>query len=114
MPQLVALKLNKEFKRAYFQGKYKAHPLLVSYRVKNRVGTPRVGITTSKKAGGAVQRNRCRRIIRQAFYELCRETPGAYDGFDYVFVARSLTARAKCGEVKAVMKRELDVLANMR
>ena len=35
----------------------------------------RVGIVASKKLGGAVQRNRARRVIRRAFYEIERDTP---------------------------------------
>ena len=40
-------------------------PVVVTYVLKNRAGTVRVGITTSKKIGGAVQRNRARRVIRE-------------------------------------------------
>ena len=105
MQELVTLKLNKEFRRAYFQGKYKAHPLLVTYRVKNRAGVPRYGITTSKKIGCAVKRNRARRVIRQAYAALLREGvfPG---GFDYVFVARPKTPAVKMDEVKEVMQKQ--------
>ena len=35
----------------------------------------RVGIVASKKLGGAVQRNRARRLIRRAFFEIERDTP---------------------------------------
>ena len=35
----------------------------------------RVGIVASKKLGGAVERNRARRLIRRAFFEIERETP---------------------------------------
>lgn len=33
----------------------------------NKLGTCRLGITASKKAGGAVQRNRIKRIVREFF-----------------------------------------------
>ena len=35
----------------------------------------RVGIVASKKLGGAVQRNRARRVIRRAFFEIERDSP---------------------------------------
>ena len=35
----------------------------------------RVGIVASKKLGGAVLRNRARRVIRRAFWEIENETP---------------------------------------
>ena len=44
----------------------------------------RLGITVGKKVGGAVQRNRARRIIRQAY----RETESMFPtGLDLVIVA---------------------------
>jgi len=76
------IKLNKEFKRAYFQGKFKAHPLLTTYQVKNRFGGPRLGITTSKKIGGAVDRNRARRIIKAAYRMLLAEEPQLFSAYD--------------------------------
>ncbi len=109
---LIPLKLNKEFKRAYFQGRYKAHPLLVSYRVKNRYKRPRVGITTSKKIGGAVSRNRARRIIRQACRELLAEEPSLFGGNDFVFVAREHTPASTSVEIKKIMRSELLFLKN--
>ncbi len=114
MPELVSIKLNKEFKRAYFQGKFKAHPLLVSYRVKNRNRQPRIGITTSKKIGCAVKRNRARRIIRQAYRELLTECPDLFGGFDFVFVAREKTPASTSREIKEVMKKQLLLLKNQQ
>lgn len=110
LPPLNSLKLNKEFRRAYYQGGYKAHPLLVSYRVRNRLRLPRVGITTGKKIGCAVRRNRARRILRQACRELMREEPQLFGGFDFVFVAREQTPDSTTREVKKVMRKQLTAL----
>lgn len=110
MPNVRTIKLNKEFRRAYYQGKYKAHPLLVTYRVKNREKQPRFGITTSKKLGCAVKRNRARRIIRQAFWELLAADESLLEGYDYVFVARSATVDSTTKEVKQVMKKQIEKL----
>lgn len=114
MPKLQAIKLNKDFRRAYYQGKFKAHPLLVTYRVGGRGNSvePRVGITTSKKIGSAVQRNRARRIIRQAFAELLREERDLFGSSDFVFVARAQTPDSTTAEVKKVMHKQLLFLAN--
>lgn len=50
-------------------------------------GPPRFGLTVTRKAGGAVERNRMRRRLREA---VRRAAPlEARPGFDYVIVARS-------------------------
>ena len=54
MPSYVSLNLNKDFLRLYHRGKSCAKPALVVYAMKNRTGLCRVGITTSKKIGNAV------------------------------------------------------------
>ena len=61
---------NKEFARAYARGKAFVHPKLVLYVMKNRLGHTRVGITATKKIGNAVHRNRARRVIRAALYQM--------------------------------------------
>ena len=101
MVKMCTLKLNKEFKTAYYHGKTYVHPLLVLYARKNKFKQQRVGITTGKKIGGAVQRNRCRRIIREA-YRQCR--PHITGNYDFVFVARNATTHAKSTELCAVME----------
>jgi ribonuclease P protein component len=109
MKNITTIKLNKEFKRAYFQGKYKPHPLLVTYLVKNRLGINRVGITTSKKIGKAVERNRARRVIRAAYLQI-RDQIDFPCGYDLVFVARSKTAETKSTELEKVMLKQLRFL----
>lgn len=106
MKNVVTLKLNKEYKRAYFQGKYKAHPFLVTYLIKNRKGENRIGITTSKKIGKAVERNRARRVIRAAYLSV-REEITFPAGYDLVFVARPLTAQQKSTAIAKTMKKQI-------
>jgi ribonuclease P protein component len=48
--------------------------------------TPRIGLTVTKKAGGAVERNRMRRRLRQAVRQIA--PMAARPGHDYVIVAR--------------------------
>lgn len=107
MRKIRTLKLNKEFKRAYYSRSFKAHPMLVTYRVRNSGGETRIGITSSKKIGCAVKRNRSRRIIRAAFYELLKECPEYISGYDFVFVARNSTTEIGTNEIKEVMKKQL-------
>lgn len=55
----------------------------------------RVGIVASKKLGGAVQRNRARRVIRRAFYEIERDTP-LLKGKLIVITAREYLVKGSC------------------
>ena len=80
-----ALKLNHIFRRLYATPG-QANGLMVLYAKKNRLGKNRVGITVSKKLGGAVVRNRVRRRLREVYrIHESRFLPG----FDIVIVARS-------------------------
>ena len=103
MKKTLTLKENREFRRAYGKGKSYVSPLLVTYVCKSRLGCYRYGITTGKKIGNAVCRNRARRIIRAAYAELL---PMLIEGSaDIVFVARRSTPGSGSNEIKKVMER---------
>lgn len=68
--------------------------------MKNRAGICRVGITSSKKIGNAVERNRARRVIRAAYRSVEDKICGNYD---IVFVARTKTVFIKSGDLETVM-----------
>jgi len=101
------LKLNGEFRRAYGRGKSLAQPALVTYALRNRAGKCRYGITASKKVGNAVQRNRSRRVIREALRTLDEPMRG---NWDLVFVARGRTKHMKSTDIQAVMRAQLKKL----
>ena len=86
------LRRNAEFGRVYGRGKAYVHPQLVLYVLKTRSGRTRVGLTATKKIGGAVQRNRARRVMRAAIAEHLDPHSG---GYDLVFVARGQTPHLK-------------------
>ena len=113
MSRIIALKLNSEFHRAYARGKSSASPELVTYALKSRLRGQgcRVGITTSKKIGSAVERNRCRRIIRAAWSSLETEISGDWD---IVFVARHKTKFLKTPAVAFAMSKQLTQLGVIR
>ena len=80
-----ALKLNHIFRRLYATKGF-ANGYLVLYARPNRSDKNRVGITTGKKLGHAVVRNRARRRLR----EIYRLNESKFKpGFDIVVVARS-------------------------
>lgn len=70
--------------------------------MKNRAGVCRVGITTGKKIGNAVERNRSRRIIRAAFQSIMKS--GLINGnWDIVLVARTRTKFQKSTAIERAM-----------
>lgn len=100
MKHTETLNRNADFRRLYHRGKSYTNPALVVYYQRNRAGICRIGITVSKKIGNAVQRNRCKRIIRAAYAEI---EPLLSGNFDFVFVARGKTKYLKSTEIKAIM-----------
>lgn len=104
MKQTVTIKSNCDFRRVYGKGKSFQGPALVSYVLKNRAGICRIGITTSKKIGNAVERNRSRRVIRAAYGMIEDKIHGNYD---FVFVARSRTKYIKSTRLAEMMLLQL-------
>lgn len=98
------LRDNKLFRRVYSKGASRLGSVLVTYVMKNKSDAIRYGIATSRKIGGAVQRNRARRVIRAAFRDFTGSLSG---GYDIVFVARSKTCLVKSTTVKKEMERQL-------
>lgn len=64
----------------------------------------RLGITASRKIGGAVQRSRARRLIREAFRAVFRELPEA---LDVVVIVRRPLGERKLTDVLLEWRRAL-------
>ena len=100
------LKLNSDFRRIYGRGESFVHPAFVTYAFKNRAHSGiRMGITVSKKLGGAVARNRAKRVITAAF---CECVDQINTGYDFVFVARTRLLRAQSTEIAAEMLKHFE------
>jgi ribonuclease P protein component len=71
-----------------------------------RAGSGRIGVTVSRKVGGAVVRNRVKRWIRECYRRRRSEFPGHVD---MVVVARNAAAGAGhagiCRELSALARR---------
>jgi ribonuclease P protein component len=78
-----------DFDRVYREGRSRGNRFLVLYSFERdddeAAEGSRLGISVGRKLGGAVQRNKVKRAIREAFRALTPELPG---GRDYVIVAR--------------------------
>lgn len=97
MKKTISLNENYLFRRAYNKGKAYARSTVAVYILKSGKKFNRLGITTSKKIGGAVQRNRARRVIKEAYRLLGEDLPG---GYNIVVVARKKAVICKMQAVK--------------
>jgi ribonuclease P protein component len=82
------LRNSRQFRRVYEQGHRIHTPFFSAFFLRNDAGERRYGITVTRKIGGAVIRNRCKRRLREIVrkYELCPSYP---DGFDLVLNVKS-------------------------
>lgn len=119
MNRIASITQNKDFKRAYYQGKYKAHPLLVTYLVRNRVGFHRVGVVTSKKVGKAHQRNRAKRIMIAAYREIQPTLGGLFVAqqntvfYDIVLMARPGIVEQSSTALGPILRGQLEALLRL-
>ncbi len=56
-----------EYKAGYAQGRRIPSRSFVLFVTRNTLGRPRLGITVTRRIGGAVKRNRAKRLIREIF-----------------------------------------------
>ncbi len=78
-----------------------AHPLMVLSVAPNDLDVTRVGISTSKRLGKAVVRNRVKRLIREATRGFL---PAMASGRDLVFAARGAAADASYQQVRQAVE----------
>ena len=104
MKKTVSLKENHEFRRLYHRGVSTAGRHLVLYCRRNKLGYNRLGLTVSAKLAGAVQRNRIKRLFREA-YRLNEDKFA--DGIDLVLVARARAVGATYQEIEKSLLRAL-------
>ena len=120
-PKRRRLSRSAEFERVYRQGRSKANRYLVLYAFP-RAGDAlddaegaRLGLSVSKRVGGAVDRTKVKRVLREAFWTEAERLPA---GSDYVVVARpdarELAEREGMPGVRTALAELVDALVDER
>jgi len=79
------LRHQADFRRAYDRKRSVSNEFLIIYACENQLPYLRLGLSVSRKVGGAVQRNRLRRLYREGFRLTRHLMP---TGMDLILVPR--------------------------
>jgi ribonuclease P protein component len=85
MKRSFSLRDGSEFQRVWEKGKSWSHPLAILRAYANGTDKSRFGFVVGKKVGKAVQRNRAKRLMREA---VRHRLDGIAHGWDIVLIAR--------------------------
>lgn len=100
------VKENRDFILAYRKGAKVVTPYFVFYVAKNNLGVNRLGITVSKSIGKAHDRNRAKRLIREAYRHSLMKN--AKFGHNIIIVAREKIGSAPFDKICGAMKYSAD------
>ncbi|MCL2033643.1 MAG: ribonuclease P protein component [Oscillospiraceae bacterium] len=101
MKNTVSINKNRIFKSLYRRGNNIVTQYFVVYYRKNRLKINRLGLTATKKIGKAPERNRCRRVIKEAYRLLEPELPV---GYDIVIAARKKAGLSKTQDIMSALR----------
>ena len=120
-----AITENHLYSKVYAKGKKHASRTVILYVLRDlhanrlmrqnpmKVKLNRVGITVSKRIGGAVQRNRAKRVLREAYRHIDKDF-GIKTGYLIVMVAREATTAVSERKVEADLTAALRALGMLR
>lgn len=102
--KLPSLRNSQQFRRVYDQGHRFHTSFFSTFILRNDSGERRYGITITRKIGGAVVRNRCKRRLREIMrkYELQDSHLG---GFDLVINVRAEMVKADFKQLQEAFSR---------
>ncbi len=118
LPKGSRIAKSAEFRRVYSEGKRFDGRLMTLFLLPSEINIHRLGVTASKKGiGQAFQRNRAKRLLREAFRLSRVELDSVLTKYDWVLNARRGLLKVKLNQplqefrqlIETVKKRELEL-----
>ena len=100
----LTLRNQRDFSKVYNRGRSRGSRFVVVLYRKNNLDFTRTAFVSSKKVGNSVERNRARRLMKEAYRDLSGRVKS---GYDIVFVARNTIIGSKEQEVRKVMEKAM-------
>jgi ribonuclease P protein component len=101
------IRSSREIDRLFRAAQRAAHPLVIALAAPTPPGRGqdgRVAFVAGRRLGGAVVRNRAKRLLRAA----AREAGAPWSGFDVVLIARPSTVSSSSTEIAAAIRNVVD------
>ena len=98
------LRYKRDFDRLYKKGRSVADRYVVVFHIDNGLGYSRKAFLASKKVGGAILRNRARRLMKESFRKLEHEIK---PGNDILMIARNTIVGTNLAQVEESMRKAL-------
>ncbi len=105
VPPLEMLRRKADFDAIGRHGTVRSSRLLVLRSMRTTGSRTRIGLSTPRSLGGAVQRNRVRRRLRDLLREQLNATEG---GLDLLLIARSEAGTATYSELREALRSLLE------
>jgi ribonuclease P protein component len=105
VPPLEMLRRKADFDLISRRGTVRSSRLLVLRSMRTTGSITRIGLSTPRTLGGAVQRNRVRRRLRDLVRE---QLIGMDGGLDLLLIARSEAGRASYSELREALRSLLE------
>ncbi len=96
----------KQYRAVYEKGQKFHTPFFSAFILRTETGFQRLGLTTTRKMGNAVLRNRCRRRLR-AVFRLREQARLVGVGYDLVLNVRANVATAEYQEIRVAFEQML-------
>ena len=100
-PPAYRVRKRRDFERAYEEGCKVVRPEFALFARPNGMTQSRLGITTTRRLGNAVIRNRARRLVREAYRT---QRDGMPQGLDLVVVVRKPLLRRGAAELGTLLQ----------